>query len=122
MNQDDLRAFLEQFNNTELAAIAAANELEGFHPAGTTKGYPREVMIQALIDLEAPKMEPPVMNERRRINAYVTKRAARFRSQAPYPQCFECIAGKVDRKDNTFKRCSDVQAMDCFLKNRDRIP
>jgi hypothetical protein len=114
--------FFDDFNDTELAAIAALNGIPGFHRAGVTKAYPRSVLLQVVEKLEPPTMEPAVMTERRKIFKFVKRNEARFRSQAPYRQCFECIDGKTDIKDGKFKRCSDLQAMDCFHKNRDRLP
>ena len=110
--------YLDQLNTTELVALAVFNELPGFPPAGAPKGYPRKVLIEALMKLESPKIPPPMMDERVNINKFVSSRWGNFKSQAPYRQCPECSLGKIDRKVDEYVRCSDLQVSECWVKNK----
>ena len=117
----DLR-WLDQFNTTELAEMCKFNDIPGFTCAGLTKGYPREILKRCLLMLESPPVEAAIMQQRRMLSEYVSRHwESRFRCQAERPQCPECALGQVDQRDNKFKRCTDLQAIDCWIANKENV-
>jgi hypothetical protein len=114
-------SFLEEFNYTELVAIAEHNEIPGFHQDGNTKGIPREVLEQMIANLEPCPRPEPLMNYRERITEWAHRWWSRLQPQIQpgYTQCPKCVEGQ--EKKGVFRRCSDVQVMDCYLRNERSI-
>jgi hypothetical protein len=106
---------LDDYNHTELVAIAAANDVPGFHKSGATKGVPRAHLIRMLEGLEALEIPEPLDDIRSEIEEFVRRRWSRLKDQMSLDQCPHCRGGHVRRGD--FKRCSDLSVALCFNRN-----
>lgn len=110
---------LSMVNNSELIAIAQANEFPGMPTVGASKGMPRSELIKLLVEFKPVDMADveALLPVRQKIEAFVKRYWTRLKGQAPDPQCPECIHGKEDR--GVFVRCSDVGVAMCYLKNKE---
>lgn len=110
---------LERFNRTELLMIAENCELPGLIPGGSSKGYSRETLIH-MLETMSPAPPEPLLEIRKRMEDYLRRKWRNFRSQKPREQCPNCMHGIAQEKGG-FLRSSDMQAADCYLKNKKRI-
>lgn len=113
----ELELFLEQFNTSELLSIVVFNEFPGVHRVGPSKGIPREVLIDMLIEFRPMPDTEALTSVRQRSEAFVKRYWQKLKGQAPDPQCPECILGKIDR--GKMLRCSDMAAAVCFTRNEE---
>lgn len=116
-SREELREFLQQFNTSELLSIAVYNEFPNIHRVGPSKGIPRDVLINMLVDFKPLKDTEALTEVRRRIEAFVKRYWKRFKGQAPDKQCPECILGKEE--GGKLLRCSDLAVAVCFTKNKE---
>lgn len=110
---------LDRFNTTELLMIAENNDLPGLIKGGSSKGYSRATLIGMLESL-GPAPQEPLLEIRKKLEDFLRRNWRRFQSQKPREQCPNCIHG-IEREKGGFLRSSDMQAADCYLKNKKKI-
>jgi hypothetical protein len=106
---------LDEYNNTELVAIATANDVPGFYKSGSTRGIPRQVLLGILERLEALDVPEPFADTRAEIEEFVRRRWSRLKDQMSLDQCPNCREGRTIRGE--FSRCSDLSVALCFGRN-----
>ena len=110
MNWDD-------YNYTELVAMARVREFPGFQKVGTSKGVPRETLIEMFKTFKPIDNPEALFELRARMAKWTHKHWKRLESLAAHSQCPQCMAGRLHNGE--LQRCTDLMVMECFWKNED---
>ena len=97
----EIRIDLEELNHTELVLL-----LRWIGVENATRAMPREMLIEALETVSPIEAPNPVDRQRKAMSAWLKLHWDRLQMQAPKAACPHCF------------ECSDMQAMECFHKNK----